>query len=222
MSKSIREHLDTSGLFRDFPESAKKKLAKLCRIQTFQHEDTIYQLGDKPTALYGVIDGAIKLIGETPDGKFFLYELASPGQWFGETSAIDGQPRAQTARAVGEIHVVRLLREDLLALLASQPDLYRHFVTVLCSRLRRAGAALEETAFLPISIRLARTLVRMHRVREKHQIKLSQEEIAASLGVTRQSIHRVMKKWNEKGYVSIEYGNVKVLQPNLLKQEIKN
>lgn len=221
MPKTIREHLETSGLFRSFPESAKQKLAKLCRVQTFQHEDMVFQRGDKPTALYGVIDGAIKLIGETPNGKFFLYELASPGQWFGETSAIDGQARAQTSLAVGETQVVRLLRKDLLELLASQPDLYRHFVTVLCSRLRRAGAALEETAFLPISVRLARTLLRMHRVREKHQIKLSQEEIAASLGVTRQSIHRVMKKWHEKGYVSIEYGNVKVLKPSLLEQEFK-
>lgn len=207
---SIRNQLATSGLFQDFPDSAQRKLESLCRVQSVKNETTIYQIDDQPIALYGVVEGAVKLIGEAPTGKFFLYELVSPGQWFGENSALDGAPRGQTAMVVGDSRVISLLRKDLLDLLDAQPDLYQHFVRVLCLRLRKAGKAIEETAFLPVSVRMAKTLLRMHRVREKYQIKLSQDEIAASLGVTRQSTYRVLKDWKEKGWVNLSYGDVSV------------
>ncbi|MGH1374362.1 MAG: Crp/Fnr family transcriptional regulator [Cellvibrionaceae bacterium] len=218
---SVRDQLSSSGLFQDFPESAKKKLESLCRVQSIKNESAIYKIGDDPTALYGVIDGAVKLIGEAPTGKFFLYELVSPGQWFGENSAIDGAPRGQTAVAVGEVKVVSLLRKDLLDLLLSQPDLYQYFVRILCLRLRRAGKAIEETAFLSVSVRMAKTLLRMHRVREKYRIKLSQDEIAASLGVTRQSIYRVLKDWKERGWVTMSYGDVRIKEPSSLSRWVQ-
>tara|TARA_B100000446_G_scaffold532_1_gene584 strand:- start:5282 stop:6016 length:735 start_codon:yes stop_codon:yes gene_type:complete len=207
---SIRDQLSSSGLFQDFPEMAKRELEKLCRLQSVKSETAIYKIGDEPKALYGVVDGAVKLIGEAPTGKLFLYELVSPGQWFGENSALVGAPRGQTAMVIGDTQIVSLLRKDLLDLLHSQPDLYQYFVRVLCLRLRRAGKAIEETAFLPVSVRMGRTLLRMHRVREKYQIKLSQDEIAASLGVTRQSIYRVLKDWKARGWVNLNYGNVEL------------
>lgn len=220
--ESVRDQLISSGLFQEFPETAKKKLEKLCRIQTIKNDAVIYQIGDEPKALYGVLDGAVKLIGEASSGKFFLYELVSPGQWFGENSAIDGEPRGQSAMVVGNTRVISLLRKDLLELLKTQPDLYQYFVSVLCLRLRRAGKAIEETAFLPVSVRMAKTLLRMHRVREKYSIKLSQDEISASLGVTRQSIYRVLRGWRERDWVNISYGNVKVIDPKALNQWVTN
>jgi len=215
---SVRAQLSDSGLFQGFPETAKQKIESLCRIQKFEDDAAIYHRGDAPVALYGVVEGATKLIGETSAGKVFLYELVSPGQWFGEISAIDGELRGQTAIAIGGSRIISLLRKDLLDLLEQQPNLYQNFVSVLCLRLRRAGKALEETAFLPIGVRLAKTLLRMHRVREKYSIRLSQEEIAASLGVTRQSIYRVLKNWKELGWVNVDYGDVRVSAPESIQQ----
>lgn len=218
MTLSVREQLKASGIFRAFPEDARKRLDQLCRIHTLDGDAVIYHRGDEPKALHGVVDGAVKLIGESPAGKFFLYELVSPGQWFGEQSAIDGESRGQTAMTIGPVTIISLLRKDLMDLLNQQPELYQHFVSVLCQRLRRAGKALEETAFLPVGARMANTLLRMQRVRERHDIKLSQEEIAASLGVTRQSIYRILKEWQQQGWVQVGYGNVTLLQPEALQE----
>jgi CRP-like cAMP-binding protein len=109
-----------------------------------------------------------------------------------------------------------------MKLLDAKPELYRHFVSVFCRRLRLAGERFEDTAFLPVNIRLAKNLLQMHRVREQHGIKLPQEELAASLGVTRQSIYRVIKEWQQKGWVSTHYGDVRVESVEQLQLLVNN
>ena len=210
MQANITHQLEESGLFRDFDSNAKQNLANCSHSQTFSSGEIIYSIGDDAVALYGVLTGAIKLQGEDSHGKFCLFGLTPPGRWFGDISALDGHPRGQTAIAVGDTKVVKLLRRDLLALLNSQPELYRHFISVFCLRLRQAGTILEEQAFLPVSVRLAKQLLRWHKVRSEYAIKLSQEELAASLGVTRQSISKVLKNWQRNKWIAISYGNVEI------------
>ena len=208
MSEAILKQLEESGLFRDFDASAKQVLASKSRTQCYANGEVIYRIGEPSTALYGVLDGAVKLFGEDANGKFYLFGLTAPGRWFGDSSALDGEPRGQTIIAAGKTQVVKYLRSDLLALLDSRPELYKHFVSVFCRRLREAGRTLEDNAFLPVSVRLAKQLLRLEKVRSRFNITLTQEELAASLGVSRQSIYRVLKKWEAEGLVSMTYGNV--------------
>jgi CRP-like cAMP-binding protein len=210
MPQTTSQQLEETGLFRDFDSTTKLHLANCSHSQTFSDGDIIYQIGDDATALYGVLAGAVKLLGEDGNGKFCLFGLTTPGRWFGDSSALDGHPRGQTAIAAGETKVIKLLRRDLLALLDCQPELYRHFISVFCLRLRQAGKILEEQAFLPVSVRLAKQLLRLHKVRSEYAIKLSQEELAASLGVTRQSISKVLQNWQRNEWITISYGNVEI------------
>ncbi len=216
MSASILEQLDHSGLFADFPQDIKQQLAAISSTQACTDGQVLYQNGDKPDALYGVLTGGVKMVAEDVNGKYFLYGLVQPGWWFGEISAIDGQPRAQTTMAIGDTQLLKIPRNALLILLDENPQLYRHFLTILCKRLRQAGQVLEESAFLPLSKRLAKQLLRIHKTQGQHQSKLSQEELAASLGVTRQSIYRVLKDWQIKKWILVKYGNIEILQPESL------
>jgi len=217
MEETIRQQLDQTGLFRDFDDAAKQQLVKMSRTKTFASGEVIYRIGDEATALYGVLEGAVKLLGEDREGHFFLFGVTAAGRWFGDSSALDGEPRGQTVIAAGETRVMKLLRSDLLALLTQRPELYQHFVAVFCMRLRLAGRVLEEAAFLPVSVRLGKQLLRLHKVREEHGIKLTQEELAATVGVSRQSIYRVLKNWEKEQWITMSYGDVRVAQPESIK-----
>lgn len=216
MPDSILQQLDQTGLFRDFDEISKQQLADCSRTQKFSDGQIIYRIGDHSDALYGVLEGAVKLLGEDSHGKYCLFGVTPPGRWFGDSSALDGEPRAQTVIASGDTKVVKLLRTDLLALLEKQPELYQYFVSVFCLRLRQAGKVFEDAAFLPIAVRLAKQLLRLHKVRSQYNIKLTQEELAATLGVSRQSIYRVLKNWEQEQWISTSYGNVQIEQVDKL------
>ncbi len=210
MATSILEQLDQSGLFNEFPADVKQQLAGISNTQTCQNGQILYQNGDKPDAFYGVLSGGIKMVTEDANGKCFLHGLIQPGWWFGEISAMDGQPRGHTAIAIGDTQLLRIPRNELL-----------HFINILCKRLRQAGQMLEESAFLPLSKRLARQLLRIHKTGRHKQTKLSQEELATSLGVTRQSIYRVLKDWQLKNWIQVSYGNIDILEPESLQTFIE-
>jgi CRP-like cAMP-binding protein len=221
MTSSIFEQLDFSGLFREFPQDTKQQLADISTTVSCSDGQMLYQNGDQPDALYGVLSGGIKMVAEDANGKYFLYGIVQPGWWFGEISAIDGRPRAQTTMAIGDTQLMRIPRKELLNLLDTNPKLYKHFLDILCKRLRQAGQVLEEAAFLPLSKRLAKQLLRLHKSRRHHDAsitsaKISQEELAASLGVTRQSIYRVLKDWQLKNWIAVQYGNIEITEPESL------
>ncbi|GAA6134020.1 Crp/Fnr family transcriptional regulator [Oceaniserpentilla sp. 4NH20-0058] len=216
MPSSILNQLIESGVFRDFPQDAKEKLAKISITKTCSDGQVIYQNGDASDALYGVLTGGVKISAEDANGKYYLYGVSQPGLWFGEISALDGQPRAQTAIASGQTSLLKVPRNGLLELLDNEPILYKYFMKVFCRRLRHAGQILEESAFLPVSKRIAKQLLRQHKITQRHNVKLNQEELAASLGVTRQSVHRVLKDWQLNQWISVSYGNVEVLKVDAL------
>lgn len=222
MTQSIFDQLDASGLFAKFPDAIKAEIATQSQRKQFTDGDVVYRSGDAPAALYGVLSGGIKLTGEDASGKYYLYGVIQPGWWFGEISVLDGLPRAQYAVSIGHTELVLVPRKLLMDLLEIHPELYRHFVAVLCNRLRQAGAVLEEVAFLPISLRLAKHLLRLQNTRKSFPVKLSQEELAASLGVTRQSISRVLKQWEQQHWVKLSYGDIEITQAESLRQLLES
>ena len=220
MIDRVFQKLEQSGLFRDFPTATKTQLSKRSRILSVDKGQRIFQIGDQPEALHGVVEGAVKLLGETPTGKLFFYGLIPPGYWFGEVSVLDGGPRGQTAVAAADTKLVHLPRKYLMTLLREQPQLYKHFLAVFCLRLRSVGQVLEDAAFIPVKLRLAKHLLLLHKVRLRCDIKLSQEDLAASLSVTRQSISKALGEWHRNEWITITYGDVRVIKPEPLEKLI--
>lgn len=215
---AIHTQLDNSSLFRDFPSDSKQALLKGAKIKHFSDGQCLYQHGDMPTMLFGVLQGVVKLVAEDIRGNVLLYQLAPPGHWFGEISILDGAAREQNAIVVGDCELLCLSRNTLIQTLEQRPELYRHFIEVLCRRVRLSGKALRETAFLPVDVRVARMLLRLQKIRNQHNIKLSQSDLAATLGMTRQSIYRTIKDWKHNGWVSVEYGDIHITHVEMLKQ----
>jgi hypothetical protein len=87
--------------------------------------------------------------GDEADGIYFVYEgeveirhgdaivtTVGPGAFFGELSTLDGVPRTDAARAGEATLLLRLEREELLALMEQDPALGIGLSQFLCSRVR--------------------------------------------------------------------------------------
>jgi len=218
MPQGIIGQLDQRGFFKNFPMEIKVRLGTVSQAISIKDKEILYQAGDEPRGIFGVLRGCIKLSTEDSQGKYYLYGLAQPGWWFSEVPALDGAPHTQIASAVGDTQLILIPRKELINILDEHPELYKEVVIGLCKRLRIAGSLMEETAFSSLAIRLAKLFLRLHKNRGDSPTKLSQEELAASLGVTRQSIHRILKEWQKDSWISIGYGDVDVLKPERLQE----
>lgn len=83
---------------------------------------TLFRAGEPADAMYVVVAGSLLVLGDSPEGEFVIDQLG-PSTLIGEQELIGGQPRATTVRAAIDAVLLRLTKEDLAKLLATEPRL---------------------------------------------------------------------------------------------------
>lgn len=210
-----REILLGSDWFRPLPEDIVSQLAGMARRRDLVDGELLYAKGDAPEGLYCVLKGGVRTVSTSSDGKELLLMQFEAGGWFGEISMFDGLGRSHDARAVGATQVLILPRDRFLALLARQPELYPHFMKMLCWKLRLAFAYIEDAQFEPLTVRLARRLLDLQTLYGKPvdggqliDLHLPQDDLGRMLGASRQGINKDLKSWEARGWIELRYGQL--------------
>ena len=80
-------------------------------ILGFQAGDIIIEEGTKGSSAYIILSGAVEVVKKTGEKEIAMATLGQ-GQVFGEMGLIEDRPRSATVKAVAEIKVRRIDRED--------------------------------------------------------------------------------------------------------------
>ena len=203
---------------RDLPPDCLDDMAALARLRQLDDGQILHAKDDPADGLYGVVSGSIKVSSTGLDGREAVLTVLSPGSWFGEISLFDGLPRTHDAHACGATELVMIPRRSFQELLERRPELYPHFMRLLCRRIRLSFAMLEDSALLPLSSRLAkRLLMHAHNYEQTDQgsnqatIHLSQESLGLMLNSSRQSINKLLKRLEQAGWIRVHYGQIVIL-----------
>ena len=140
------ELLSEVPLFARLDASERELLAQRLDGAQFAAGATIYQAGDPGDALYIVTAGAVEISFKNDTGDRILLERCGPGQFFGETSLIDGGPRTATATCVEAVHALVVDRGDLDAFLRLHPDAAMDLLSAAGKRLRDVTTLLRHSA----------------------------------------------------------------------------
>lgn len=217
--------LHRSRWFSGLPADAMAEMVAMARLRRLEDGQLLHAQGDLPDGLYGVSKGAIRISNTGAEGREALLTVLAPGNWFGEISLFDGLPRTHDAHAMGATELLFIPRRDFHQLLGRRPELYPHFMRLLCKRLRQSFNMLEDSALLPLPARLAKRLL-MHgqyygeveQAGERMSIQLSQETLGLMLNSSRQSINRLLKQFEQAGWVSTHYSQIVILDEQALTQ----
>jgi CRP-like cAMP-binding protein len=109
------------GLFGALSEDALTFLTGLLTIVKPQIGETIFREGDDANAMYVVLAGEMEVTKKSHGNVEARVAVLGPGDWFGEMSIVDIQPRSATVRALAPGRLLRFTAADLDAL-------YRHDV----------------------------------------------------------------------------------------------
>ncbi len=222
--EDYREILNTGPWFKLLPDALQSSILGLSVIRTLANGETLFERGDQPGGIYAVVQGTLRVTGIREDGKEAILTFVEPPNWFGEIALFDGQLRTHTAIAEGTVTVVNAPQKRLLELLDSQPQYWRDFGLLLCSKLRFAFMALEDNALFPASQRLIRRLIMMSdgsgewTGRARRMIKLQQEQLGMMLGISRQTTNQILKDLETRGIIARAYGGIEILDPDKLRE----
>ncbi len=172
---------------------------------------TLFTQGEPADVFFVVDDGEIEISALSAEGRKLTLDIMTPGEIFGEIGLFAGR-RTATATALGRTRLRRARRADLLAALRDEPepDLALEIIELLCARLREVSDKLEERAFLPLPIRLARRVIRLD---EKlgGVVPVSQADLADFVGATREAVAKVLADWRRRGWITVTRGGLRLV-----------
>ena len=154
MPKPLPETLASFALFGGLEPSCCALLAKQMQVADYSKDRIIYSEGDPAHELYVVVKGHLRVHKSMGVGKLGLTGLG-PGDFFGEMSFLDMQPRSATVQTIDEVQMWRL---DYAALRTAYKDNIKCYTLVVMNiaremsrRLRRADQS--RMAIQPQSIK---------------------------------------------------------------------
>jgi CRP/FNR family transcriptional regulator, cyclic AMP receptor protein len=107
------------GLFGALSDEVLEYLSTLLTVESPPAGATLFREGEDANAMFVVISGEVEVLKRSKRTTEARVAVLGPGDWFGEMSIVDIQPRSATVRALAPSRLLRVTSADLDAL-------YRH------------------------------------------------------------------------------------------------
>lgn len=218
---------ETGSLLAALEPAQRQQVLAQAISRSFRRGATILRRGDPGSAMVVVTSGRVRVGVTSEDGREVTLGILGPGDVLGEMAMLDGEARSADAVALEDCTVKLLDRSRFLRLLRETPELALQLLAVLTARLRRANLAVEDIALLPLEGRLARLLTRLARDHGKPaargvriEIKLSQKDLSALVGGSREKVNRQLRAWENDGTIGKEAGCLVLLHPERLEPDL--
>jgi CRP-like cAMP-binding protein len=217
--------LQRSPLFRGLAPAVLERIAALATQRGYRRGEVLFRSGDAGDALLGVVSGRIRISTGNAEGREIFLNIMEPGDTFGEIALLDGGPRTATATAIEPSELVSLRRGPLFELLEREPKTALELLKLCGERLRWTSGLLEDSVFLDAPARLAKRLLSLGELHgEKtaagNRVRISQEELASFLGVSRQAVNEQLQDWKARGWVALGRGSITVQDTAALKAAV--
>lgn len=129
------EPSDKIRLFREQGLSRREliTLATFSREKRFASGASLFQEGDEGSEMYIILEGRVMISKYIPGAGEEALAILERGDFFGEMSLIDGEPRSADARAHGsQLTVLALDQGTVREVLAMDPHAALEFLQLLC------------------------------------------------------------------------------------------
>jgi CRP/FNR family cyclic AMP-dependent transcriptional regulator len=225
LSREIRrEALRCTPLFAGLPGPELDQIATHATERRFGAGEMIFRRGDPGSSMIILVQGRLRVGTTSAEGRELTIGLLGPGSVLGDMAVLDGKPRSADVVAMAPGLALILERGVVLPFLKDRPELLLRLLHMMCERLRRADAALEDLALASLAARLARLLLLLA---AEHgmagpggtviRLQLSQSDLAAQVGATREGVNRQLRRWREEGIVGEQHGSMVLARPDVLR-----
>jgi CRP/FNR family transcriptional regulator, cyclic AMP receptor protein len=196
--------------FAHLPVPMQERLVQLVFTRRGGKGEVLFRAGDKVDGWYAVLSGLVKLQSQSAQGRLSVFLGVPAGEWFGEGSAMKTEPRRYDVIALRDSELLCLARAEFDELRATSLEFNQALVLQMNMRLAQAMSIIEAGRIRSPEQRVALYLSRLfwHGMRK---LNLSQEELGNLVGLSRQTVNRVLKLLEQEKLVALEFGRVGIL-----------
>jgi signal transduction histidine kinase len=155
--------LEDSRLARQLDGTARALLEQGATRQSYLRGEVVFEEGAVGNGLYVVEAGRVEIAARSVPGRLHRLAVMEPGDYFGEMSVFDGEPRSASAIAAEGVQACFIPTSTLLAMLERTPLLAAELVRESSRRMRDFNRRFLQEVLkaerLTLVERLARTIV---------------------------------------------------------------
>ncbi len=200
MVSHLIQYLKNVPLFFNLKNEHLDILYKTGRVIKYNKDYVIFYQGNSGDVFYVVVSGSVKITLKNDEGKEIILSILKEGDFFGEMTLFDNQPRSANAIAMEKLTLFVLKREQFQKLITTNSDILQRVFKEISLRLRHANEKIGSLAFLDVYgrvIRLLEQLANEHGDKTEKGIQVfnvpTHQEIAGLVGASRETITRVIK-----------------------------
>lgn len=188
----------------------------------FRPGEVIFRKGDAGDSMMVVFAGRVKIGVVGPDSREAVLAILGVGEILGEMAILDSKPRSADAIALEATELLVLHRRDFIPFLEHNPRIATRLLRLVCERLRRTSALVEDRMFRQLPARLAKALLELASDGPvcppgiRIELHMSQKTFASVLGVSREALNKQLRAWEDAGLVGVGRGHVTIEQPDAL------
>lgn len=222
------DFLKSIQLFSSLTDEELLHISSKIILKEFKKNEVILYEQDTNEFMYIILFGKVKVIQTTENGKEIILATHKSNELFGEISLIDGKTSPATVLATEDSLIAIISKKDFYSLLIHQSKVLEKMLQILCSRLRESWKRIQILNFKDASQRIKMLfLLLSHDNGQKTpegvvlNIKLTHQNIADMVGLTRETVTRIIDKLRKDGEIKILKNKSILLHQDFLQKDLK-
>ena len=195
-------------------ESERTYLASRGRTRKLDKGQILFTEGERSDSVLVLLSGRLKVLRYSQDGDPFIINTIVPGDSIGEVGVFSKSPRSATIQASEASEVLELSATAIMDLIAKRPAACIALLERVSAMVRRLTDVATDLVFLDLRQRVAKYLLEDRLAGPRSTTnRLTQTEVAASIGASRQRVNACLREFERQGWISMESRRIQVMDP---------
>ncbi|MCG7857618.1 response regulator [Flavihumibacter sp.] len=174
----------------------------------------VYSEGKRPKYLYYLKSGKVKAYRLHEDGKEYITNLYSTGDYIGYVALLENSTYEDTAEVLEEAELAMIPREDFLQAVFNDMTIAGKFIKLITGNVKDKEDRLLHLAYDSLRKRVAKALVdiqhKFNAGAEPVPIDISREDIAQYVGTATESLIRTLSDFKSEKLIEIKEGKIRI------------
>jgi CRP-like cAMP-binding protein len=218
----IADRLRQQPIFSAWPPALLDMLLPSTRMEDWEDGAILFMEKSPASDFFWLESGVVELVSSSADGKEKIVEIMQAGDLFAEGVAFMGGRYPVTARCSGAVRILRIPFAPVITTLDANAQLMRRILAQLSMRLHFLVKELRQHSVQSADARVANYLLDLAQSEEARQgwvsLPAKKATVAARIGITPETLSRVLRRLREARVITIEGRNLHILDSNALQR----
>jgi len=192
-----------------------EKISKKTDLKYYKKKENIYKEGSYAKGVYFINNGKVKTYRTNEFGKELITQLYSSGDFFGYLSLLKDEKYDETATALDDVEIYKIVKEDFLSLIYKNPEVSKKFISILSNNVVDTQKKLIQIAYDSVRKRAAEALVELYNKYKKDAeaqftISIGREDLANIVGTSTETIVRALTDFRQDKLIDVSGSSITI------------